>query len=288
MQTQGLEDEAMMARLDKSPTMTACALCGCLAMAACSGGEQPKPLPSQTVTQVGPQLAAPPPPPQPPIHEIQPTRPSVKVIEPGGDGDRPKTLVEASRLAKARKGQAGESVAVINDDNLHEYAQGADVIVLESPPAAPVPQLDPPPAVEEAKNEIRDEQYWRSRALEMRMGWRRAIDRIAELELESAALRQQFYAEDDPYLRDSQLKPAWDRVLDRLDQLRDQAARYEQELDVFVAEGQRAGVPQGWLNQGWELEPTPQERQSAEKAPAHEAINPPTAGEADNPDEYNP
>lgn len=264
-------------------------VCVGLGLAACSGNEEPKSLPAQTVTQVTPQLAAPPSLPQPRVRPIVPSQPSVKVIEPGADDNRPKTLVEASRLAKARKSQAGESVAVINDDNLHEYAKDAEVIVLESPPAAPTPQLDPPPAaVDENVAEIRDEQYWRSRALELRMGWRRAIDRISDLELESAALRQQFYAEDDPYLRDSQLKPAWDRVLDRLDQLRDQAARYEQELEVFVAEGQRAGTPQGWLNQGWELEPSPEERRSAEKLPGHEAINPPTATDATEPEDYDP
>ncbi len=277
-----------MARLNNSWMFVVWAVCCGFGITACSGGKEPKSLPSQTVTQVTPQLAAPPPLPQPRFREIPPSQPSVKVIEPGGDGDRPKTLVEASRLAKARKGQAGESVAVINDDNLHEFAKGAEVIILESPPAAPVPQLDPPAAAEETDSEIRDEQYWRSRALDLRMGWRRAIDRISELELESAALRQQFYAEDDPYLRDSQLKPAWDRVLDRLDQLRDQAARYQQELEVFVAEGQRAETPQGWLNQGWELEPTPEERRSAERPSSHEAVNPPTAVDATEPEDYDP
>ena len=257
------------------------------AVAACSGNKKPaEPLPSQTVTQVAPQLATPPPPPR--IREIAPIKPTVKVIDAGGDDSRPKTLLEASQLAKAKKGQSKEAIAVINDDNLHEYAKGAEVIILDSPPAAPEPVLDPPEVEGEAASDLRDEQYWRGRALELRMGWRRAIDRISELELESAALRQQFYAEDDPYLRDSQLKPAWDRVLDRLDQLRDQAARYEQELEVFVAEGQRASVPQGWLNQGWELEPTPEERKSAEKVSAHRAVDPPAADPGNEPDTINP
>ncbi len=245
-------------------------------------------MPSQTLTQVAPQLAAPPPPPLP-VREIQPTRPTVKVIDPGGESEKPKTLLEASRLAKARKqDDTRESIAVINDDNLHEYSEGAEVIILDSAPAAPAPVPDlEEPAVEKG-SEVRDEQYWRSRALELRMGWRRAIDRIGELELESAALRQQFYAEDDPYLRDSQLKPAWDRALDRLDQLRDQAVQYEQELDVFIAEGQRAGAPQGWLNQGWELEPTPEERKVAERITSHKVVEPPVGGESRDPEEYDP
>ncbi len=253
---------------------------------ACSGGKEPEPLPSQTVTQVTPQLAAPPPLPAP-IRELPSKRPSVKVIDPGGGEEQPKTLLEASRLAKARKQDQKDSIADINDDNLHEYAERAEVIILESPPAAPKPELEPTPAVEKG-SQTRDEQYWRSRALELRMAWRRAFDQIGELELESAALRQQFYAEDDPYLRDSQLKPAWDRVLDRLDQLRDQSVRYQQELETFVAEGQRAEVPQGWLNQGWELEPTPDERRSAERIQSHEPVDTPAGVEADETDEIDP
>ena len=251
---------------------------------ACSGGKEPEPLPSQTVTQVAPQLA---PPPRPvPTRQIRPTRPTVKVIDAGGEEDQPKTLLEASRLAKARKQQSTETIARINDDNLHEYAKDAEVIVLESPPAAPRPELEPPPV--EKGSEVRDEQYWRGRALELRMGWRRTFDQIGELELESAALRQQFYAEDDPYVRDSQLKPAWDRVLDRLDQLREQSARYELELETFVAEGQRAGALQGWLNQGWELEPTADERSSVRRLESHEAVDPPTADIVNEPDEIDP
>ncbi len=261
-------------------------LCFAFLTLACSGSQEPEPLPSQTVTQVAPQLAAPPPLPVP-VRAIRPTRPSVKVIDAGGDDEQPKTLLEASRLAKARKQQdTRESIATINDDNLHEYAKRAEMITLESPPAAPKPELEPPP-VEEG-TQVRDEQYWRSRALELRMGWRRTFDQIGELELESAALRQQFYAEDDPYIRDSQLKPAWDRALDRLDQLRDQSARYEQELETFITEGQRTGALQGWLNQGWELEPTPDERKSAERVTSHEAVDLPIGGVPNEPEEYDP
>ncbi len=260
---------------------------GCLTLLtlACSGGKEPEPLPSQTVTQVAPQLAAPPPLPVP-ARGIRPTRPSVKVIDPGDESEQPKTLLEASRLAKARKEGIRESIATINDDNLHEYSEKADIIILESAPAAPKPELEPPPMDQESQ--VRDEDYWRSRALELRMGWRRTFDQIGDLELASAALRQQFYAEDDPYIRDSQLKPAWDRVLDRLDQLRDQSSRYEQELETFISEGQRVNALQGWLNQGWELEPTQDERKSAERIRGHQAVDPPEGEPGSEPEEYEP
>ena len=154
-----------------------------LSLGACSGGEKPETMPSQTLTQVAPQLATPPPPPPPPIREVQPTRPSVKVIDVGGDADQPKSLAEASRLAKSRKSRTRDSIAVINDENLHEFAQGAEVIIVEGPPAVPDPEPEPLAAAA-ADDGVRDEQYWRSKALEIRMGWRRTLDRIADLELE--------------------------------------------------------------------------------------------------------
>lgn len=259
---------------------------GSAASLACSGSKAPEPLPPQVVAQTAPEPAPPlPPPAPPPIREIEPTRRStVKVIDAGGQQDQPDSLAEASRRAKAQKAQQRESIAKITDENLHEYSKDAEFIVLESAPAAPSPELEPEPDEEanigegDERNKLRGEDYWRTRALELRMGWRRTVDRIQELELEAAALRQQFYAEEDPYLRDSQLKPSWDRVLDRIEQLRDRAARYEQELDVFIEEGQQAGALQGWLNQGWELEPTPEERERSQIG-SHQAVDPPTSDE---------
>lgn len=255
-----------------------------VAVLACSGNKDPEPMPSQTATQVTPQLEPPPDLP-PPIREVRPTRGStVKVIDPGGEDEEPLTLLEASRLAKARKKEAGEPIAEITDENLHEFAEGGSVIILEGEPAAPAPVLPPEPNTNDQVDEFRDDEaYWRNGALELRMGWRRAVDRISDLELESAALRQQFYAEEDTYLRDSQIKPAWDRVLDRLEQLRERAQRYEQELNTFLEQGQRAGVRQGWLNEGWELEPTREERERIERFSVHKPVDVPTINDTKNP-----
>lgn len=258
--------------------------CAAAIAAACSGSKDPEPLPSQTVSQVTPRLQ--PPPPSAPIRRVAPTKKStVKVIDAGGGGsENPKTLVEASRFAKAQKARDGsqEPIAKITDENLHEFAQDGEIIVLDSEPAAPRLDLATPEAKPEDSGDVRSEDYWRTRALELRMGWRRSVDRIQELELESAALRQQFYAEEDPYIRDSQLKPSWDRVLDRLEELRDRAGRYEQELELFVAEGRRTGALQGWLNQGWELEPTAEERDRIEQLAAHQSVDPPILDEDDD------
>ena len=63
---------------------------------------------------------------------------------------------------------------------------------------------------------MKDEVYWRSRVLAIRLRWRKAADRIKQLESDVSEWRRRFYSQDDPYVRDSQIKPAWDRALDEL------------------------------------------------------------------------
>jgi hypothetical protein len=252
---------------------------------SCAGRQTPIASVAPT-EQVMPEIAPPPPPlPKPAIREVRPTIQSqVRVVKPQADPTQPKTLIEASRLAKKTKeANPTRPVLEINDGNLSELAKGADVFLLESdtleqealakPAAAPaeaVVDLAPAEPQRDVAVDERDEESWRNRALELRMGLRRGIDEIAKLELEAASLRQQFYAEEDPYFRDSQIKPGWDRVLDRLEAQRQRVRRTTTELQAFLNEGQQMSVPQGWLNQGWELEPTEDERKRF--APAKETL----------------
>ena len=80
--------------------------------------------------------------------------------------------------------------------------------------------------------QARDEEYWRGRARRDARTWRQAADEVKELEQKSGELRLRFYAESDSFLRDTQIKPEWDRVLDRLRQAR---------LDVDAAKQELAG-----------------------------------------------
>ena len=252
----------------------------------CGGRKEPDPLPSQTATQVTPQLE---PPPQlpPPIRQVRPTRPTtVKVIDPGGEEDPELSLYEASERAKALD-RTGDRVAVteINDENLRDYAEKAEIIMIEGDPAVPPPSLGSSPEPTAEPLSARNEKYWRDGALEIRMNWRRTLDRIDELELESAALRQQFYTEEDPYVRDNHIKPDWDRVLDQISALQEREDRYEQELEQFLEEGRLAGAQPGWLSEGWELEPEPPERTAEETEPfsVHQAGEPQVVDEVIDP-----
>ena len=278
-------------------------------LAGCGGqAEEPQTLPSATSAPEGPQSpelpeapelepAAPPPLP-PPIRKVEPEsreRELVRMISDGSEIDpQPETLIEASRLAKAKKQERQKASVEINDENLHEYAEGGQVIIMESPPAASPassrsrsgsPNAGTPDAggssadgsLEDRVEALeRDEAYWRTRGLEIRRRWRQAVDELEEVELEAAALRQRFYAEDDPYVRDGRIKPAWDRALDRISELEREILQHQDELDTFLAEGRAAGAQPGWLREGWELEP-----ERREPPDPGEGIEPP-AGEPDD------
>ena len=245
----------------------------CAATVGCGGGKvkEPKTLPAQTVSRVTPELEPPPPLPPPQRKAAQPPlREITKVIDPGDESANPKTLVEASRLAKARKITTPASVVEINDENLHEYAEGAQVILMESGPAAPPPvsattRTGTDQLGSDSLGDPGDEQYWRERGLSLRRSMRRSYDEIERVELEAAAQRQRFYAQDDPYVRDAQVKPAWDRALDRLSELREDADRYGEALQDFLDEGRSLDIPIAWLNDGWELEPDEEERRATDR-----------------------
>ena len=74
---------------------------------------------------------------------------------------------------------------------------------------------------------------------------------------EAATLRSQFYSTDDPYVRDSKVKPQWDRALAELEEARRRAEAGPAEVEAFLEEGRRVGALPGWLRDGVELEPVP-------------------------------
>lgn len=192
------------------------------------------------------------------------------VVDPGAEGTAtPQTLVEASRAEKERRANAGKPIAVINDKTLPKYASKGQITVADpkqdkkaaKAPAAPAPA-------------VKDEQYWRGRARELRENWKQAADEVKDLEQKSIALRQKFYSESDTFLRDTQIKPDWDRVLDRLRQARQEVETAKQELSQFLEEGRAAGALPGWLDEGIEVEPA-DEAAKKKEAPAMQSIEPP-------------
>lgn len=274
---------------------TATAVCGLLLCSvlllapACASQPNQRALPPQTMAPPGPEIEEPvsntPPeePPEPGTTAVEPPADSTAganeaevdpqsaddeitvVIEPpSGQTEQPKSLFAAAQAERARRARAGDSTIVITDKNLAEHAAGGQLtFVEEDDEESDEPSTADPTeegSHEEALEDLaEDEAYWRDRVGDLRQTWRDAIDRISELEERIAALRQDFYAEDDPFYRDSQIKPAWDRALEELEESRREARRAEEDLASAIEEGRRAGALPGWLREGLDLEPTAEE-----------------------------
>jgi hypothetical protein len=194
----------------------------------------------------------------------------VVIIEPGGDsGDGSSVnLVEAARKAREQKAHAGPPAHVITDKNIKEYAAKGQITV-----ATPAKKA----AVAAEETPVRDETYWRSRALDVRLRWRKAADEAKELEQSAAGWRRRFYAENDVYVRNGQVKPEWDRVLDRLEEARAEVDAAKTELAELLEEGRTEGALPGWLREGVDQEP--QEEPEPEGLPEHKVIDPPKVDE---------
>lgn len=233
-------------------------LAGLLAGLACSGSSEADSAADATSASV--PTTAPPPEPPPPRRRPKPDLPEpVVVLEDASDSQAP-SLVEAARRERERKKEAKPSQVVITDENLAEHATG-QVTVAAPPETAETEDEDG--ATAEAIDLGRDEIYWRDGVRDRRLRLRRAVDEVLALEEQVAGLRLRFYAEDDPYVRDSRIKPAWDRSLERLRQARQDVTSYRRDLDEFLAAGHRAGALPGWLREAAELEPSAEEIRQA-------------------------
>ena len=179
---------------------------------------------------------------------------SLTVIESGTadkESEAP-SLAEAAAAERARRRTAPRTEIVITNKNLSEYAVG-ELTVAAGGDGATISDANAA-ALEEHRAE---EEYWRSRALEIRTAWAEAEERAEELESEVFHLRQRFYAEDDGFYRDSQIKPAWDRAIEQLQDTNREIEERQEELAAFLEEGREAGALPGWLREGVDLEPEP-------------------------------
>lgn len=215
------------------------------------------------------------------------------VVLDAGDNEetQPRSLFEASRAEQDRRQQVGESTIVLNNKTLKEYSKGQVTFAeedeegegestVESAEGESVDiAAEGPGAADEADEapQTFDEEYWRNRVLDIRISWRDSLDRLEELESEIARLRTEFYAEDDPFYRDAQIKPAWDQALIELEATRRDAQSSQADLEEAMEEGRRAGALPGWLREGIELEPTAdelEERLPPEPGQFHEPSEP--------------
>jgi hypothetical protein len=196
-------------------------------------------------------------------HDSNSEDPSSKVIViERAKSTRGQTLVEAARAARESRGKAGPSVASVTNDNLKDY-QDAPLTFAQPEPEAKAAADEA--AVKSGKGASgekageKGEKYWRSRVLDLRLALRGAVDGYGDLQTKAAGLRRSFYAEDDPYVRDGQIKPAWDRALDQIAATRKSIDDLQDQLTETLEEGRQAGALPGWLREGIDLEPSADE-----------------------------
>lgn len=243
-----------------------------LAAASCSSTPKSDRLPPQTMSSA--------PPPQPeietgadprePVPEPEPEsedrRSAIMIVIEDEDPEqaRRQSLVEAAAAERKRRETVGETIAVITNENLGDFSEGKLTEMQgpepPAPPAGPLVHEDPKGNSNGAGGPTDPEAYWRGRVLEARTNWASAVEEIGHLTDRIAELRQRFYAEEDPYYRDSQIKPSWDRALDRLEEARAAADEYRLEVRDILEDGRRASALPGWLREGIDLEPDVLER----------------------------
>jgi hypothetical protein len=246
----------------------------------CRGTPQPVTR-TDAVKAPQPPAAIPPPAPAPipdrplPVEEKRKGDAAPVVVDAGEEDilTTPATLVEAAHAEKARRAGAGKSSVVINDKTLPRYAAKGQITVAD--PKAKDKKKGPPPAAAAATTPVRDEQYWRGKALQLRDAWKQAADEVKDLEQKSGEIRLKFYAEGDTFTRDTQVKPEWDRVLDRLRQARLDVDAAKQDLAKFLEEGRAASALPGWLDEGIENEPEEPKKKEKDGAPPVQSIEPP-------------
>ncbi|HEX6204162.1 MAG TPA: hypothetical protein VF100_14275, partial [Thermoanaerobaculia bacterium] len=178
-----------------------------------------------------------------------PVRQELIVVDEGSSAVRPSPgeLARTTRREAAGRGSAPR----ITNDNLADYARRGQVTMSGTPVAGQPQTAEAAEGAGEGEADgaepVRGEAWWRARAREIREEWRRTVDEIGELESAAADLRWRFYAEDDPWVRDGDIKPEWDHALDRLSEARRRLEEYPRQLDELVEEGRREGALPGWL-----------------------------------------
>ena len=215
----------------------------------------------------------------PPIQIGEEPDDSVVVIDPGGAESISRVrLADLAAAERRRRAKNTETpVLVITDENLSQHAEGGKLTYAEEKPGS----ID---SLQESLEEgVADEEeleaYWRHRVRTVRQEWSDEVDKVLEFEEEAADLRLQFYAAEDPFHRDTRIKPAWDRALEGLEQSRKRARELEVQVQNVLGEGARSGAFPGWLREGANLEPKTRPYNDEGKAPVTPLIQEPNVVE---------
>lgn len=168
------------------------------------------------------------------------------------------SLAEVARREQARRQAIKAPARVYTNEDLRRPAVLSTVgsdrstdAVSSAPTAAASPSVAPVPptaarADEGPQQEIRDEQFWRTRQRDLETALTRNQVYLDALQSRANALATDFVNRDDPFQR-AQVGAERQRVLAEMDRLRAEIDSLGKELAAFEEEARRAGVPPGWL-----------------------------------------
>jgi len=156
------------------------------------------------------------------------------------------TVVTNDDLSKVKKKpavSAGQPAAT-GEENLAENPEAAEATTPPAPPGAEqMPSDEAPPACQEP---VLTDQQFNARKTELEDQWNRAQEMVDLLTMKMNGLWQEFYSLDDMTARDriqQQISENYEKLL----KAQQDEAKAREELDAFIANTKREGVPRIWI-----------------------------------------
>lgn len=195
------------------------------------------------LSMLGLILVAAPPPPTPAPTPLPTPRPAVVKRATGAPSG---SLADVAARTRLRVPQGG---LTITNENLKALA--GDVELTTAAGGAPLPAGTPegPGASREraAAGDVAAQRLWQQRYQQARGYVRYLEEEEARLRREVERLKTEFYAQDDPFRRDGEIKPAWDEALWKLNETRTRLAQARTLPDEVKQAGLREGALPGWF-----------------------------------------
>jgi hypothetical protein len=160
-----------------------------------------------------------------------------------------RSLAEVARSVKLRFPAAKPKV--ITNENLKELAAGAELTM-----AAPVPvSSSPTVGSKEDQEQAEKKAHWQDRYFSAQQELANLEAEEKRLAAEVARLERDFYARDDPYQRDTVIKPAWDDAVAKLRNVQQRIEGARGAPESIANDARRDGALPGWFREA--PRPTP-------------------------------
>jgi hypothetical protein len=157
-------------------------------------------------------------------------------------------LGEVARKEEDRRKAAKSSEKVLTNKDLPKSAAKPAPAPGTGAPgqaATPAPEQPPQPAGVARENE-KDEAWWRERITQAREGLRRSESFLEALQTRVNVLSADFVNRDDPAQR-ARIGEDRQKALAEMERVTSEIAMFKKQIADIEEEARRAGVPPGWL-----------------------------------------